>query len=103
MGGLQDGRIVPDYLCSGMRACWHEDRKIPTDPMARKKEKVAALLSMVLERVDRTPRGPAPFLHKLSGGFSGIDGTHCIMLQDPKRNPIVSPTPPPINAPILRK
>jgi hypothetical protein len=24
-----------------------------------------------------------------------------MMLQDPKRKPIVSPTPPPINAPIL--
>ena len=31
-----------------------------TDPIARKKEKVAALLSMYCERVGRTPRGPAP-------------------------------------------
>ena len=30
--------------------------------MARKKEKVAALLSMYWERVARKPRGPAPFL-----------------------------------------
>lgn len=31
-----------------------------TEPMARKKEKVAALLSMYCESVGRTPRGPAP-------------------------------------------
>ena len=31
-----------------------------TDPMARKNENVAALLSMYCERVARKPRGPAP-------------------------------------------
>jgi hypothetical protein len=30
--------------------------------MARKKENVAALLSMYCDRVARKPRGPAPFL-----------------------------------------
>jgi hypothetical protein len=37
----------------------HKKRK-RTDPMARKKENVAALLSMYCERVARKPRGPAP-------------------------------------------
>jgi hypothetical protein len=31
-----------------------------TDPMARKKENVAALLNIYCERVARNPRGPAP-------------------------------------------
>jgi len=57
-----------------------------TDPMARKNENVAALLSMYWERVARNPRGPGPALR---------------ILYDPKMNPIVSPTPPPISAPIL--
>lgn len=57
-----------------------------TDPMARKNENVAALLSMYWERVARNPRGPGPALR---------------ILYDPKMNPIVSPTPPPISAPIF--
>lgn len=35
---------------------------IRTEPIARKKEKVAALLSIYCERVARNPRGPEPFL-----------------------------------------
>ena len=35
-----------------------------TDPIARKNENVAALLSMYCERVARKPRGPAPPLDK---------------------------------------
>lgn len=31
-----------------------------TDPIARKKEKVAALLSIYCDSVARNPRGPAP-------------------------------------------
>jgi hypothetical protein len=34
----------------------------PTDPIARKNEKVAALLSMYCDSVARRPRGPAPCL-----------------------------------------
>jgi hypothetical protein len=37
-------------------------RNIPTDPIARKNEKVAALLSMYWESVARNPRGPGPAL-----------------------------------------
>jgi len=57
-----------------------------TEPIARKKEKVAALLSMYCERVARNPRGPEPFRR---------------MLYDPKMKPMVRPTPPPIIAPIF--
>lgn len=35
-----------------------------TEPIARKNENVAALLSMYCERVARKPRGPAPPLDK---------------------------------------
>jgi hypothetical protein len=71
--------------------------------MARKNEKVAALLSIYWDRVARKPRGPAPWLVR---GFSHesieeIAEAYRIMLQDPKINPMVSPTPPPIRAPIL--
>jgi hypothetical protein len=37
-------------------------KKTQTDPMARKNEKVAALLSIYWDRVARNPRGPAPCL-----------------------------------------
>lgn len=57
-----------------------------TEPIARKKENVAALLSMYCESVARNPRGPEPFRR---------------MLYDPKMKPIVRPTPPPIIAPIF--
>jgi hypothetical protein len=36
------------------------ERERLTDPMARKNENVAALLSMYCESVARNPRGPAP-------------------------------------------
>jgi len=37
-----------------------------TDPIARKNEKVAALLSMYCESVPKNPRGPAPPLRPMS-------------------------------------
>jgi len=57
-----------------------------TDPMAKKNENVAALLSMYWDSVARNPLGPGPDLR---------------ILYEPKIKPIVSPTPPPINAPIF--
>lgn len=39
-----------------------ERLEIRTEPMARKNEKVAALLSIYCESVGKNPRGPAPFL-----------------------------------------
>jgi len=68
-------------MCGGRRASLRM-----TEPIARKNEKVAALLSMYCERVARSPRGPEPFRR---------------MLYDPKMKPIVRPTPPPIIAPIF--
>jgi hypothetical protein len=45
----------------------HEDMKgLHTDPMARKKEKVAALLSIYCDRVAMNPRGPEPCLLSVS-------------------------------------
>ena len=37
-------------------------RNILTEPIAKKKENVAALLSIYCESVGKNPRGPAPFL-----------------------------------------
>lgn len=48
---------------------------MPTDPIARKNEKVAALLNMVFESVERTPRGPAPFLHQSNEPRRSFGGT----------------------------
>lgn len=45
-----------------------DSRKTRTEPMARKKEKVAALLSMYCESVAMNPLGPDPFLWARSGG-----------------------------------
>ena len=39
--------------------------RVRTEPMARKKPKVAALLSMYWDNVGKAPRGPAPPLEKL--------------------------------------
>lgn len=44
-------------LGEGAEGCKKPSR---TDPMARKNENVAALLSMYCERVARKPRWPAP-------------------------------------------
>ena len=71
--------------------------------MARKNEKVAALLSMYCESVPKNPRGPAPPLraneereHENFKKYASLR-----ILHDPKIKPIVRPTPPPIRAPIL--
>ncbi|GJJ09551.1 hypothetical protein Clacol_003774 [Clathrus columnatus] len=65
-------------------------KRNPTEPIAKKNEKVAALLSMYCDRVAKVPRGPEPCLQ-----------SRARILYDPKMNPIVRPTPPPIRAPIL--
>lgn len=72
--------------------------------MARKKEKVAALLSMYCDSVDRNPRGPGPYLYAWTSTgrmHFHTHEAHLITLQEPNIKPIVSPTPPPIMAPIL--
>ena len=74
--------------------------------MAKKNENVAALLSMYWESVARNPRGPGPalcedFIRRFA--FQCLSITYLRILYDPKMNPIVSPTPPPISAPILER
>jgi len=54
-------RVITDnllihFVSKGLR--WQ--RKKRTDPMAKKNEKVAALLSIYCDSVARAPRGPAP-------------------------------------------
>jgi len=57
-----------------------------TEPMERKNEKVAALLSIYCESVAIAPLGPAPPLK---------------IVKEPKINPMERPTPAPIIAPIF--
>jgi hypothetical protein len=73
--------------------------------MAKKNENVAALLSMYWDSVARNPLGPGPDLTKNVHLFCTFQRDSCYpylrILYEPKIKPIVSPTPPPINAPIL--
>jgi hypothetical protein len=52
-----EGEVNPRVTGRGGEGC---KKFIRTDPIARKNENVAALLSMYCERVARKPRGPAP-------------------------------------------
>jgi len=59
---------------------------------------------MYWESVAASPLGPAPFLQNTSqmDVSVGLNREPDLrMLYDPKMNPMVSPTPPPIRAPIL--
>lgn len=76
-----------------------------TDPIERKNEKVAALLSMYCDSVARRPRGPAPCLVEEVRVNIALRTAKAYrkMLHDPKMKPMVRPTPPPMRAPILVK
>jgi hypothetical protein len=63
----QQARIVSNNLVDKKNRCevadletaWERNGK-RTEPIDKKNEKVAALLSMYCDSVDRAPRGPAP-------------------------------------------